>query len=170
MKETAERVEREDLDFEREYSDIQEVDHVLGALYQMKEALQKSLKEQWDIKRQKEDQIASLAHDIKTPLTIIRGNTELLLEEETEEEKESGIRKFWTMSGRLKDICRFCKERSDNLTVSQTEDPKTDRKRRRKSRKTSRLLSGYRRSARGHRPWEERKNCRSAAGLRIQIR
>lgn len=53
----------------------------------MKEALQKSLKEQWDIKRQKEDQIASLAHDIKTPLTIIRGNTELLLEEETEEEK-----------------------------------------------------------------------------------
>ncbi|BDZ84903.1 two-component sensor histidine kinase [Claveliimonas bilis] len=87
LKETAERVEREDLDFEREYSDIQEVDHVLGALYQMKEALQKSLKEQWDIKRQKEDQIASLAHDIKTPLTIIRGNTELLLEEETEEEK-----------------------------------------------------------------------------------
>ena len=87
LKETAERVERKDLDFEREYSDIQEVDHVLGALYQMKEALQKSLKEQWDIKRQKEDQIASLAHDIKTPLTIIRGNTELLLEEETEEEK-----------------------------------------------------------------------------------
>ena len=87
LKETAERVEREDLNFEREYSDIQEVDHVLGALYQMKEALQKSLKEQWDIKRQKEDQIASLAHDIKTPLTIIRGNTELLLEEETEEEK-----------------------------------------------------------------------------------
>lgn len=87
LKETAERVEREDLDFDREYSDIQEVDHVLGALYQMKEALQKSLKEQWDIKRQKEDQIASLAHDIKTPLTIIRGNTELLLEEETEEEK-----------------------------------------------------------------------------------
>ena len=74
LTEIAAKVGQEDLDFEREYSDIREVDDVLGALFKMKEALQRSLEEQWESRRQKQEQIAALAHDIKTPLTIIRGN------------------------------------------------------------------------------------------------
>ena len=86
LTEIAAKVGQEDLDFEREYSDIREVDDVLGALFKMKEALQKSLKEQWESRRQKQEQIAALAHDIKTPLTIIRGNAELMQETESMEE------------------------------------------------------------------------------------
>ncbi len=80
LTEIAEKVGREDLNFEREHSDIREVDEVLSSLYLMKEALQKSLKEQWESRRQKEEQAAALAHDIKTPLTIIRGSAELMQE------------------------------------------------------------------------------------------
>lgn len=74
------KVENQDLNFDCEYSDIQEIDQVLGSLYRMKDALQASLKEQWKERRRKEEQIAALAHDIKTPLTIIRGNAELISE------------------------------------------------------------------------------------------
>lgn len=86
LTEIAMKVGREELDFDREHSDIREVDDVLGALFKMKEALQKSLKEQWKSQRMKQEQIAALAHDIKTPLTIIRGNAELMLETESIEE------------------------------------------------------------------------------------
>lgn len=82
------KVENQDLNFDCEYSDIQEIDQVLGSLYRMKDALQASLKEQWKERRRKEEQIAALAHDIKTPLTIIRGNSELILETEDYQEVE----------------------------------------------------------------------------------
>lgn len=82
LSETAARVEREDLAFEREHSDIKEIDEVLASLHKMKEALQKSLREQWKLEQKKEQQVRALAHDIRTPLTIIRGNAELLAETE----------------------------------------------------------------------------------------
>ena len=44
----------------------------------MKQALRISLAEQWQADKIRQDQISALAHDLKTPLTIIRGNTELL--------------------------------------------------------------------------------------------
>ena len=37
-----------------------------------------SLTEQWQADKKRQDQISALAHDLKTALTIIRGNTELL--------------------------------------------------------------------------------------------
>ena len=46
LSETAARVEREDLAFEREHSDIKEIDEVLASLHKMKQALQQSLREQ----------------------------------------------------------------------------------------------------------------------------
>lgn len=86
LTEIAAKAGGEDLNFEREYSDIREVDEVLGALFKMKEALKQSLKEQWESQKRKQEQVAALAHDIKTPLTIIRGNAELI--QETEESVE----------------------------------------------------------------------------------
>lgn len=82
LTEIAAKAGGEDLNFEREYSDIREVDEVLGALFKMKEALKQSLKEQWESQKRKQEQVAALAHDIKTPLTIIRGNAELIQETE----------------------------------------------------------------------------------------
>lgn len=52
----------------------------MSSLSSMKEALKDSLTRQWDAQQQKKEQLAALAHDIKTPLTVIKGNAELLAE------------------------------------------------------------------------------------------
>lgn len=87
LMDTAGKIQQEDLEFQRESSDIQEIDEVLGAMFAMKEELKKSLNEQWNAEEEKQEQIAALAHDIKTPLTIIRGNAELLQETDNLEER-----------------------------------------------------------------------------------
>lgn len=89
LNEVTERLRNHDLEFEEEHSGLKEVEEVLNSLNQMKEALKESLHRQWNLEKSREEQIAALAHDIKTPLTVIRGNAELLAEGElTEEERE----------------------------------------------------------------------------------
>lgn len=79
-----------ELDFEIEAADIREIDAVMDSFEKMKQELKRSLERQWKLEAQKSEQMAALAHDIKTPLTIIRGHAELLSEEKrTEEEQES---------------------------------------------------------------------------------
>lgn len=87
VRETTENIQRQNLEFERFHSDITEIEEILDSLCQMKDALRAALEEQWESKRQMKEQIGALVHDIKTPLTVIKGNTELLTEEEDEEEK-----------------------------------------------------------------------------------
>ena len=53
----------------------------------MKDALQASLAAQWEAERIKKEQIGALAHDIKIPATIIKGNAELLQLTEPDEEQ-----------------------------------------------------------------------------------
>jgi two-component system, OmpR family, lantibiotic biosynthesis sensor histidine kinase NisK/SpaK len=47
----------------------------------MRKALYNSLSLQWAAKQERESEIQALAHDLKTPLTLIGGNAELLLDE-----------------------------------------------------------------------------------------
>lgn len=89
LNEVTAKIRNQDLEFEQEHSDLKEVEEVLDSLNRMKEALKASLYRQWNLEKSKEEQIAALAHDIKTPLTVIRGNAELLAEEElAEKERE----------------------------------------------------------------------------------
>lgn len=74
------KIRENDLKFDAAPSEIREVHEVMDSLTRMKEALQDSLQKQWDMEKQKQEQLSALAHDIKTPLTVIRGNAELLLE------------------------------------------------------------------------------------------
>ncbi|KMZ55847.1 sensor histidine kinase [Dorea sp. D27] len=80
LNEATDRIKESNLEFGREYSDIREIDDVLESLFRMKEALKESLEEQWKSEEMKKEQVAALAHDIKTPLTVIRGNAELIHE------------------------------------------------------------------------------------------
>lgn len=83
------KIQNQELDFAREHSDLKEVDEVLDSLYKMKSVLVESLERQWDMEQRRNEQIAALAHDIKTPLTVIKGNAELIREGElTAEEAE----------------------------------------------------------------------------------
>ncbi|WP_054941599.1 HAMP domain-containing sensor histidine kinase [Paenibacillus ihuae] len=80
LQEATENIQRENLEFTVKPSGIREIDDVLASLDRMKEALHTSLKQQWELERSRREQISALAHDIKTPLTVIRGNAELLKE------------------------------------------------------------------------------------------
>lgn len=74
------KIEQQDLDFEIQKSKLFEIDQALDALNHMKIALKQSLSKQWHDDKMRQDQLSALAHDLKTPLTIIRGNTELLFD------------------------------------------------------------------------------------------
>lgn len=84
-----EKISQNDLEFETKISDLKEINEIMASLGRMKDTLKDSLKAQWDMEKQKQEQLSALTHDIKTPLTIIRGNTELIKERaQAEEESE----------------------------------------------------------------------------------
>lgn len=80
LRNVTDKIQKEDLDFQVEQSKIKEVNEVLISLVKMKDELNHSLRTQWNMETNRREQIAALAHDIKTPLTILRGNAELLNE------------------------------------------------------------------------------------------
>ncbi|NMM62814.1 HAMP domain-containing histidine kinase [Clostridium sp. P21] len=86
--EVVEKIKEKDLDFEAGYSKIKEFNDVLLSLSDMKEELKKSLSEKWSIEQAKREQISALAHDIKTPLAVIKGNTELLIDSPLNEDQQ----------------------------------------------------------------------------------
>lgn len=82
------KIQNRELEFSMMTSSIKEINTVLNAMEQMRIALKESLERQWKLEQSRKEQMASLAHDLKTPLTIIRGNTDLLHESELTEEQE----------------------------------------------------------------------------------
>ena len=77
----AEAVGRQDLDVPVEHSNVAQVDDVLQAMDKMRVSLRRSLEAQWEVERRGREQVAALAHDLKTPLTVVRGNAELMAED-----------------------------------------------------------------------------------------
>lgn len=70
----------QNLDFEVEHCNIKEFEDILCSFDNMRNSLKSSLEKQWQIEQSQKDQIAAIAHDLKTPLTIIQGNLDLLSE------------------------------------------------------------------------------------------
>lgn len=81
----ANKVEQQELDFEISSSGIKEIDAILHSMGNMRTALKGALEQQWKTEQEKNRQISALAHDLKTPLTLVRGNAELLLETDLSE-------------------------------------------------------------------------------------
>ena len=89
MREALEQIGDRNLDFKVNYSGVREIDECLVALDDMRYALKTSLQKQWETEQEKSRQMSALAHDIKTPLTVVRGNSELLLETELTDEQKN---------------------------------------------------------------------------------
>ncbi|MEQ6355064.1 HAMP domain-containing sensor histidine kinase [Lysinibacillus sp. M3] len=85
LQEAIEKIQNQNLDFKINTSGIREIDEISISLEHMREALNSSLKQQWESEHTRREQISALAHDLKTPLTIIRGNAELLQDTEQDE-------------------------------------------------------------------------------------
>jgi len=71
-------LKNQNLDFEPSYSSIKEFNDAILSLLEMRDALRSSLETQWKLQRTKKEQIGALAHDLKIPVTIIKGNSGLL--------------------------------------------------------------------------------------------
>ena len=61
---------------------VREYDEALRALQLMGEELTDSLQAQWEMEHRQRESIIQLSHKLKTPLTVIQGNAELLAEDE----------------------------------------------------------------------------------------
>ena len=85
--EATSEVARQNLDFEVGHSNIKEFEDVLISFSHMKESLKASLEQQWKAEQMQKEQIAALAHDLKTPLTVIQGNADLISETELNKEQ-----------------------------------------------------------------------------------
>lgn len=85
--EATSEVAKQNLDFEVGHSNIKEFEDVLISFSRMKESLKASLEQQWKAEQMQKEQIAALAHDLKTPLTVIQGNADLISETELDEEQ-----------------------------------------------------------------------------------
>ena len=82
---STEKIKEQDLDFHSETNRFVELHAVSESLDSLRDALKLSLNEQIEIEQNKTEQIRSLAHDIKIPITIIKGNAELLSLQEQDE-------------------------------------------------------------------------------------
>ncbi len=87
--EASEEIGKQNLDFQVEKSNVQEFNAILESLEKIKLGLSESLRTNWREEEKKRNQISALSHDIKTPLSIIKGNSELLTETNLTEEQQT---------------------------------------------------------------------------------
>lgn len=89
LMDAVDRIKQQDLEYEVSYCGVKEIDDCLLSIDEMRNALKDSLERQWNVEQEKNRQMSALAHDIKTPLTVVRGNAELLSETDLTEEQKT---------------------------------------------------------------------------------
>ena len=86
------QIKDQNLEYETSCSGIKEFDDCLSAIDDMRDALRESLEKQWKTEQEKKTTRCLLWRMIlKTPLTIVRGNAELLSETELTTEQKNNI-------------------------------------------------------------------------------
>ena len=75
-------IEKLQLEFEREHSDYIEISGILDSIDSMARSLKASLEKQWNMQMTQKEMIESITHDVRTPITLIKGNIELLKEDQ----------------------------------------------------------------------------------------
>lgn len=103
-------IAEQNLEFEVGHSAIKEFDEVLHSFSEMKDKLKRSLEKQWSVQKQQREQIAALAHDIKTPLTVLQGNLDLLADSTLSKEQSHEVRQASEAAERMTDYIRLLME------------------------------------------------------------
>ncbi|TSB46219.1 HAMP domain-containing sensor histidine kinase [Alkalicoccobacillus porphyridii] len=123
------RVKMQDLDFEIEDYENDEISNLSTSFNIMKGALQDSLYQQWNLEKKRSDFIASVSHDIKTPLTIMKANAQMLQKKTREEANKKYIKNIIGEMERTENLVkefdtRINDENSFFAIVSETIEPK----------------------------------------------
>ena len=72
-------------------------------LEQLRQALARSLSEQWAMEQERTQALAALAHDLKTPLSIVSGSAELLEEDALSPAQRERVDAILRSAGRIRD-------------------------------------------------------------------
>uniref|UniRef100_UPI00403F47D5 sensor histidine kinase n=1 Tax=Candidatus Enterococcus willemsii TaxID=1857215 RepID=UPI00403F47D5 len=78
---TNEKIREMNLSYDKEYSAYKEIQQLLDSLDSMNQELHGTLEELWQSQNQQKQLIQDVTHDVRTPITLIKGNLELLEEE-----------------------------------------------------------------------------------------
>lgn len=100
-------IEKQNLDFAMGHSKIAEFENVLESFDNMRNSLKESLEKQWRNEKAQREQIAALAHDLKTPLTVVQGNLDLLGETELDEEQRNYLEHTLSGSERMRQYIKL---------------------------------------------------------------
>ena len=102
----SEKISEQTLDFELHYSRVKEFNEVLFSLEKMRNALQESLIKEWIQEENKQKQISALIHDLKTPVSIVQGNAELLKKTSVTEDQSIYIDYILRNSNRISEYIK----------------------------------------------------------------
>ena len=100
------KISEQTLDFELHYSRVKEFNEVLFSLEKMRNALQESLIKEWIQEENKQKQISALIHDLKTPVSIVQGNAELLKKTSVTEDQSIYIDYILRNSNRISEYIK----------------------------------------------------------------
>ncbi|MGA9174107.1 MAG: HAMP domain-containing sensor histidine kinase [Thermoactinomyces sp.] len=78
--EGAKRIQQRDLDFSLNYQAENEIGNLTRSFEDMRIALKESLLREWRLEEERREMILAISHDLSTPLTIIQGHVQTLLE------------------------------------------------------------------------------------------
>ena len=87
--EASNKVKDQDLDFSIDYNADNELGKLCTAFEDMKNELKESLLTLWRVEQEKHYMVAALAHDLKTPFSLIQGYSEALLNDMSDMGKTS---------------------------------------------------------------------------------
>ncbi len=82
LTEASHKIKQRDLDFDIDYHSNNELGRLCSAFSEMKEELARSLSAQWRMEQERVEMVEALAHDLKSPLSVIRVYSEALLDDE----------------------------------------------------------------------------------------
>lgn len=102
----SEKISEQTLDFDLHYSRVKEFNEVLFSLEKMRNALQESLIKEWIQEENKQKQISALIHDLKTPVSIVQGNAELLKKTSVTEDQSIYIDYILRNSNRISEYIK----------------------------------------------------------------
>lgn len=123
---TNNEIRQMNLDFPIPKSKVKEIDQVLLSLDMMKQELGKSLRKQWKVQKSQSDTLQALTHDIRTPVTLINGNLELMEETDlTTEQTElltnlaKGVTRLNQYIEELKDLSGISQYKGDKEPITE---------------------------------------------------
>lgn len=126
VNQTNEEIKQMNLDYPRVSSRLKETQEMLDSLDSMSTQLKQALKQQWSSQQRQKELVRSVTHDIRTPITLIKGNLELLEEKQFSAQEEeqltdlkNGVKRLEEYVEQLKVISGFIKEDADRQAIDQ---------------------------------------------------